>query len=1060
MKVIIAGAGVAGPAAAFWLAKEGHEVTLIERFPSLRVAGLQVDLRNEAIEVVRRMGLLQAVRERSVPEMGTIIVDSKGQENIVQRKLEIETESGVQGKTSAYEIMRRDLIEILYDATKESVTYRFGLSVDHYRNIKGDDNDEQGHKTDKVEVTLSDGSKETYDLLIAADGQGSRIRKHMFFYRPEEDQSRWLGVFSAYYTLPRRDYDTSFCRMYHATERRLAMTRWHKQDMGQVYLMAMSNTERFRRALDRDVASQKDAFAAVFRGMGWQEERILHALTDAEDFYADEMLQRRSTMWSDGRVVLLGDSAYCASPIAGVGSSMALIGAYVLAGELAIHGDKDVGAALASYRGVMQPLAEQSQRLPKRSLQAWLPLSSWSVKRLHVAEWVRSKGKGAQPWAKKARDQRWLLPDYPEMCWRSRSSAWASLPSTARSSLTEDSRSRSLRSPRACSSASSTVTDDMWLPSHELRKEERVETFPAHFPTFVFAAFAIYVPAFLATYRAGPSLQVVDDEIDVVVKEVTVSPNDGSAPIIADEVDVQEKVLLREAPVSSWKILAYGAPNPQAQLSSILTFLINGIFVALTADALFRARILYPADDLSFVRLGYVSNEEAKMLLREPDQTKMPVTVEIRIADAQPPFEDPIWRLAGGLGSTTSESDFTGIVTIPLKFKNPRWYEYRTSNNHTGRFLSAPRPGHLSDKMGGKFTFLSTSCILPRFPYNPLDHALAIPGLRHLADKLPELSAQFMLFLGDFIYIDVPSRFGKSVDEYRMQYRQVYASPDWAPVAQNLSWIHVLDDHEISNDWDASNTGVYQAAVEPWATYQANVNPPKALRAGTNNVRSKDSTWYAFAQGPASFFLMDTRSYRSRNKVPFEDDEKTMLGAEQLEDFLAWLARPEPRGIRWKIVASSVPFTKNWPVNVQDTWGGFLVERRKILEAMWDAGARGMGVLILSGDRHEFAATKFPPPADSHWPASAAAHEISTSPLNQFASPFPTYRQTDEEDVKLKYIPSGSSKFGAFTIENIDGESSLQYQLYVDGKEAWNTTLIAAEPAHAPSSSIWDFLKF
>ncbi|EGX89465.1 monooxygenase, putative [Cordyceps militaris CM01] len=484
MKVIIAGAGVAGPAIAFWLAKEGHDVTLVERFPSLRVAGLQVDLRNEAIEVVRRMGLLSTVRKRSVPEMGTIIVDSKGEENIVQRKLEVETESGVQGKTSAYEIMRRDLIEILHDATKENVTYRFGLSVDHYQNIKGDESSEDGPKTDKVEVTLSDGSKEQYDLLVAADGQGSRIRKHMFFYRPEEDQSRWLGVFSAYFTLPRRDYDTSFCRMYHATERRLAMTRWHAQDTGQVYLMAMSHTERFRRALDRDVASQKDAFAAVFAGMGWQEERILAALTDAEDFYADEMLQRRSTTWSHGRVVLLGDAAYCASPIAGVGSSMALIGAYVLAGELAVHGPREVGAALRSYHEVMRPLAEQSQRLPKRSLQAWLPLSSWAVKRLHVTEWVRSKGRGAQPWAKKVRDQRWLLPDYPEMCWRSRSAAWGVSvpPSTARSSLTEDSRSRSFWSPGAYSSASSVAADDIWLPSHELRKEEaarRVDTPPA-----------------------------------------------------------------------------------------------------------------------------------------------------------------------------------------------------------------------------------------------------------------------------------------------------------------------------------------------------------------------------------------------------------------------------------------------------------------------------------------------------------------------------------------------------------------------------------------------------
>lgn len=131
-------------------------------------------------------------------------------------------------------------------------------------------------------------------------------------------------------------------------------------------------------------------------------------------------------------------------------------------------------------------------------------------------------------------------------------------------------------------------------------------------------------------------------------------------------------------------------------------------------------------------------------------------------------------------------------------------------------------------------------------------------------------------------------------------------------------------------------------------------------------------------------------------------ENKTMLGAAQLEDLLAFLARPEPRGVKWKVVASSVPFTKNWRVNTKDTWGGFLVERRKVLEAMWDAGAKGYGVVVLSGDRHEFAATKFPPPEGGAWPDSAAVHEFSASPLSQFYSPIPSYRQTDGGDVEIK----------------------------------------------------------
>ncbi|OAQ64757.1 alkaline phosphatase [Pochonia chlamydosporia 170] len=593
--------------------------------------------------------------------------------------------------------------------------------------------------------------------------------------------------------------------------------------------------------------------------------------------------------------------------------------------------------------------------------------------------------------------------------------------------------------------------------------------FPAHFPSITFALFAIYIPAYFASYRAGPTVRVIDDEVDITITQATVTPEtpllsegDQTQPdVVAEEVDVEETVILEEKDEKPWKVLLYGHPSVSQPRLSIITLLINIVLAALTADALFRARWYYPSEDLSFVRLGYVSPSEANFLIREPDQTKMPVTLQVRVKGLGTSFDSQIWA-AAGVKQTSNETDFTQAVTVPLRHSEQRWYEWRTSNNQSGEFLAPPKPGSMPTVNDGKFTFLSTSCILPRFPYNPLDHALAIPGLRHLAKKLPDLGAQFMLFLGDFIYVDVPERFGKSTEEYRMQYRQVYASPDWAPVAQNLSWIHVLDDHEISNDWSSNTTGIYNAAVGPWHTYQANVNPPKAVQAGTRSTRRKDATWYEFVQGPASFFMLDTRSYRSSNNVPFEEEDKTMLGQDQLADFLAWLARPEPKGVKWKFVASSVPFTKNWPVNVKDTWGGFLVERRKILEAMWDVGARGTSVVILSGDRHEFAATKFPPPPESKWPESAAAYEFSTSPLNQFASPIPSYKQVDSEDVKLHYIPSGSSKFGSFTIENIDGHSTLQYTLYIDGKERWTTQLSepTIEEAAKTSGSFWDRLKF
>lgn len=177
------------------------------------------------------------------------------------------------------------------------------------------------------------------------------------------------------------------------------------------------------------------------------------------------------------------------------------------------------------------------------------------------------------------------------------------------------------------------------------------------------------------------------------------------------------------------------------------------------------------------------------------------------------------------------------------------------------------------------------------------------------------------------------------------QYRQIYDSPDWPAANENLPWLHVLDDHEIANDWDSNTTGLYNAAIDPFNHYHHSINPPP--------VRPTGGPYYTFNYGnAASFFMLDTRTFRSPVTAP-DGPEKTMLGELQRSDFLRWLSD----GTGWKIVVSSVPWTKNWRVNGQDTWSGYLYERQIILEEMWRVG--GGRVVVISGDRHEFAATAY-----------------------------------------------------------------------------------------------------
>ncbi|KAL2810199.1 PhoD-like phosphatase-domain-containing protein [Aspergillus granulosus] len=475
-----------------------------------------------------------------------------------------------------------------------------------------------------------------------------------------------------------------------------------------------------------------------------------------------------------------------------------------------------------------------------------------------------------------------------------------------------------------------------------------------------------------------------------------------------------------------------------------LAILINLLCGAFTADFLLRGFVLYPTSDLRFSRVGYISESTADLFIREPDQTLLPLVVSYKTAERTD--SDPSsWIQAATVETLDDSTDFT--TTITFKGLNPSsLYHYAVSNNETGLFLTSPAP---DSSAANRLSFLTSSCMKPNFPYDPRRHPLRIPGLETMTAAISSLrrSPSFMLFLGDFIYIDVPQRFGSSVAHYRSEYRRVYSSPSWSPSAINLPWIHTLDDHEIANDWNHGNTTPpYPAAIDPYLHYHASVNPP----APDPKIENTKASYTIFTNGPAAFFLTDTRSYRS-------PEEETILGKAQLASLLDFLARPEPAHIRWKIISSSVPFTRNWHAGTSDTWGGFLSERATVFAAM-RAAQRNLGIriVLLSGDRHEFAATRFPPLPATQDPSSSSSSqqdletdqeliEFCTGPLSMFYLPVRTYYQSGPDDVPLKYLPDGNTKFGLVDIEDgdVDGvpSSILTYSLYIDDEVVWKYRL-------------------
>lgn len=528
---------------------------------------------------------------------------------------------------------------------------------------------------------------------------------------------------------------------------------------------------------------------------------------------------------------------------------------------------------------------------------------------------------------------------------------------------------------------------------------------------------------------------------------------DGADEGPLKELDVEETIQYEEREPKVLRTLLTGLPSPSSAMWSWITFGINMALIAMALDVVYRAPLLHQCHDASFARVGYVSENSAKILVREPYAFDVKVLYR-SIDGTERSWMHKTHRASQPEYWLTNETDFTTVMNIEhLRPDLPYEYIVETSRgNITGTFTTAPRPGRISMLKDNKYTFVHSSCIKPRVPYTPFQHPLEFPGMKHLARWLPELKPYFMLFLGDFIYVDVPHRQGSDVETYRREYRQVYSSPSWPAVSENLPWIHVIDDHEIHNDWNSNMTGVAVPAYDAFTHYNAAPNPPP---------HREGATYFSFTQGPAEFFLLDTRRYRTPASKDASDPSKTMLGAQQLSDLLAWIQKVPPPGVHWKFIVTGTPFTKNWQFGSEDTWGGHLYERRRILEAAWDLSSmHDIGVVVLSGDRHEFAATSFPPPKDGKWPTSATVHEFSTSPLSMFYLPFRTYKETDDEDVCLKYLPDGNSKFGAVEITTPEhGEQSfVNYRLFIDGNEAW-THSISTPPgrsgSHRAKDAVW-----
>ncbi|SHF00767.1 2-polyprenyl-6-methoxyphenol hydroxylase [Seinonella peptonophila] len=362
-RILISGASIAGPALAYWLQNYGFDVTIVEKAASLRRGGFGVDVRGAAISVLDQMGILDQVRAADTQMKGVYFVNGKGE---IKGQISEASMGNQQGLD--IEIMRDDLTTILHDLTKEKVHYIWNDSIVAMTEIE-----------ESLEVRFASGKLETFDLVLGADGLHSNVRKLIF--GDEAQFKRSLGCYLSIFTT-HNELDISHSQLlYPLPGKTVGMYSGRDRTEAKGMFIFQSDPLQYDR---NNKKLQKQLVHEVFGNeRGWETQRLLRAMNEAEDFYFDEICQMHMSTWSKGRVALVGDAAYGPSPLSGQGTSLALIGAYVLAGELK-RAQGDYTKAFVAYEQEMRPFVEKNQKIGLTAAGGMVANSSFIIKLQNV----------------------------------------------------------------------------------------------------------------------------------------------------------------------------------------------------------------------------------------------------------------------------------------------------------------------------------------------------------------------------------------------------------------------------------------------------------------------------------------------------------------------------------------------------------------------------------------------------------------------------------------------------------------------------------------------------
>ncbi|GAB3281149.1 FAD-dependent monooxygenase [Larkinella harenae] len=313
--VLISGASIAGLTMAYWMKQYKYKVTVVEIGHGPRMGGTPIDVRGDSLDTAERMGILDAIKAAKLPTKGLEFLNASGE---VEGTMLVE-EIGAIRPGDDTEIRRDDLVNILYEKVKDGVEYRFNSRIVALQ-----------QREDCVSVTFKDGTSENYDFVIGADGIHSGVRKLAF--GPEEQFTHFLNFYFSVFPVDKSLGKKNYGQMY-TTPTNMAVVYYYNEEHADGFLTFRTNEKiSYNR---HDIEAQKQLVIDAFKSLGWKVPQLIEEVKKADTFYFDQGCQIKMPAWTIGRVALVGDAGYAPAFPTGMGSTLALQGATVLADAMA-----------------------------------------------------------------------------------------------------------------------------------------------------------------------------------------------------------------------------------------------------------------------------------------------------------------------------------------------------------------------------------------------------------------------------------------------------------------------------------------------------------------------------------------------------------------------------------------------------------------------------------------------------------------------------------------------------------------------------------------------------